>query len=97
MDINTAAEEGEVAVMTNVVCIKHRDYQGITSPNLMCRACCGIYVARVKAEVDAGKHEAAVTATEWLEQKANEIPSRQATPAPAPKKRRPAANTSLQL
>ena len=37
--------------MQNVVCIRHSDYRGNSSPNLSCRTCCGIYVAVIKAEV----------------------------------------------
>jgi hypothetical protein len=56
------------SAMANVVCIKHREYDGSTSPVLSCKTCCGIFIAKVK-ELN-GKD--ATDPAKWLESKSRE-------------------------
>ena len=37
--------------MKNVVCLKHRTYDGSSTPDLSCKTCCTKYVAHIKAGV----------------------------------------------
>jgi hypothetical protein len=32
----------------NVVCIRHRGYKGDTTPDLTCKACCVLYIQRLR-------------------------------------------------
>ena len=36
--------------MSNIVCLKHRKYTGEGSPDLSCKACCSMYVARIRRD-----------------------------------------------
>ena len=36
--------------MSNVVCFKHRNYNGDGSPDLSCKTCCSMFVARIRKE-----------------------------------------------
>lgn len=35
--------------MSNVVCLKHSQYRGETAPDLSCKMCCSMFVARIRA------------------------------------------------
>ena len=36
--------------MRNLVCISHPEFDGHSTPNLLCKACCSIYVSAIKSE-----------------------------------------------
>lgn len=36
--------------MSNVVCFKHPVYRGETAPDLSCKMCCSMFVARIRAD-----------------------------------------------
>ncbi len=36
--------------MSNVVCLKHSHYRGETAPELSCKMCCSMFVARIRAD-----------------------------------------------
>lgn len=36
--------------MRNLYCISHREYDGKSTPNLLCKPCCSIYVSVIKQE-----------------------------------------------
>ena len=59
--------------MNNVVCLKHRTYDGATNPDLSCKTCCTKYIAHIKsglAKKTAGQLEKApFNAEGWLEKK----------------------------
>lgn len=50
-----------------VVCIRHPKYKGQGAPVLSCKACCGLYVAEIRA-----KQTQEFEPTKWLEQKVEE-------------------------
>lgn len=36
--------------MSNIVCFKHSQYRGDTAPDLSCKMCCSMFVARIRAD-----------------------------------------------
>jgi hypothetical protein len=46
--------------MNNLICFSHRNYKGESGPDLTCKTCCGIFVARIRAEQNARFEELTV-------------------------------------
>lgn len=51
----------------NVICLKHSEYKGTTTPILSCKTCCGLFIAQVKA-----KTAVTVDPNQWLQDKSRE-------------------------
>jgi hypothetical protein len=49
--------------MARVLCFRHPQYTGQTSPDLSCRACCSIFIEAIKAERD---RQSAEDAKAWV-------------------------------
>lgn len=50
----------------NLICFRHPDYDGTSSPVLSCKTCCSLFLAELKRRNAAGKP---VDTTQWLEEK----------------------------
>ena len=59
--------------MKNVVCLKHRSYDGSATPDLSCKTCCTKYIAHIKsglAKKNAAQNaKMAFNARGWLDEK----------------------------
>lgn len=51
----------------NVICFRHPEYQGTTTPVLSCKTCCSLFIAAIKA-----KTPVKVDADMWLKEKSRE-------------------------
>ena len=51
-----------------VICFRHPDYDGTSSPVLSCKTCCGLFLAELKRQ-HAAKGGQAVDTQTWLEDK----------------------------
>lgn len=47
--------------MRNLVCISHPEFDGQSTPNLLCKACCSIYVSAIKQEQKASAQQSGTT------------------------------------
>lgn len=56
--------------MQNVVCFKHPTYDGSSSPQLSCKACCGIFLTEIRRQNAAAS--ATLDPMHWLEEKARQ-------------------------
>jgi len=54
----------------NLICFKHRDYNGSSAPVLSCNTCCKIFVEEIKAHHTRSTEE--FEPAEWLKQKSRE-------------------------
>ncbi len=50
----------------NLICFRHPDYVGTSSPVLSCKTCCSLFLAELKARNAAGQ---SMDTTQWLEEK----------------------------
>ncbi len=57
--------------MEKIVCMRHPKYDGKQNPELRCKACCTIFVNRIKA-INAKR---AMDVATWLESKTQKIHS----------------------
>jgi hypothetical protein len=54
-----------------VICFRHPDYVGTSSPVLSCKTCCALFLAELKRQ-HAAKGSAQADASQWLDDKARE-------------------------
>ena len=54
----------------NLICFKHRDYNGSSAPVLSCNTCCKIFVEEIKSHHTRPAEE--FKPAEWLKQKSLE-------------------------
>lgn len=55
--------------MSKIVCMHHPKYDGTRNPELRCKACCSIFVNRIKAI----NSKRAMDVTAWLEAKSKTL------------------------
>lgn len=50
--LSTAENDAELigADMSKIVCLKHKTYQGDSSPDIQCNVCCKIYIEKIKVK-----------------------------------------------
>ena len=52
----------------NLICIRHPDYKGTTSPQLSCKTCCGMFLAELRRKNAVAGHEG-FDPNAWLDDK----------------------------
>lgn len=57
--------------MEKIVCMRHPKYDGTQNPELRCKACCSIFVNRIKAI----NEKRAMDVAAWLDTKTQKIHS----------------------
>ena len=50
----------------NLICFRHPDYKGASSPVLSCKTCCGLFLTELKRRNAAGNP---MDTTKWLAEK----------------------------
>ena len=50
----------------NLICFRHPDYDGTSSPVLACKTCCSLFLAELKRRNASGNP---MDTTKWLEEK----------------------------
>jgi len=58
--------------MSNLVCLKHRDYKGQTAPTLSCTTCCSIYIENIKSQREERIQSSVEETKTWIEKKRTE-------------------------
>lgn len=59
--------------MARLVCFRHPTYTGDVPPELSCRACCGIFIAAIKADRD---RQSAEDAAQWKPLDVETVPNK---------------------